>query len=340
MTHPALVGLIIMDLLGLFLVLAAGVAALRVLLGWAPGAPTAAQLRLERQVERAGVLGRLGANLLIAASALLIASIATLLPDVVPGAMCGTGVMASADALGDRLLWTRGAAVCALLAWRALDGLDRTSPTAPLATASARALLLALPLCVLGVWDTARFAVGFDTSTAVRCCAAVYDQVRSGGAQSPSADWVLWLFGGGGAVLLGLGLGLGLSRRLARPLWPSLLFFALVVAWCPVAWTALVRRLVSYHYEVLAHHCPWCLFVSDHGGVGWLLFAALALCLSQATAAVVSTAAARRVAEVRTGAASVTRRAGLVVAAAVVTYSVAAVWPALRWYQVHGVWLL
>jgi hypothetical protein len=47
--------------------------------------------------------------------------------------------------------------------------------------------------------------------------------------------------------------------------------------WVPVAALLLVNNLSAYHYEVLHHHCPWCLFLPEHRLVGYPLYGALAL---------------------------------------------------------------
>jgi hypothetical protein len=49
------------------------------------------------------------------------------------------------------------------------------------------------------------------------------------------------------------------------------------LAWLPVAAVTLVRILSAYHYGVLHHHCPWCLFLPEHNLVGYPLLAAVAV---------------------------------------------------------------
>jgi hypothetical protein len=47
--------------------------------------------------------------------------------------------------------------------------------------------------------------------------------------------------------------------------------------WLPVAALTLVNNLSAYHYEVLHHHCPWCLFLPEHRLVGYPLYGAMGL---------------------------------------------------------------
>jgi hypothetical protein len=55
----------------------------------------------------------------------------------------------------------------------------------------------------------------------------------------------------------------------------QILLAAVSWLWLPVAALTLVNVLSAYHYEVLHHQCPWCLFLPEHGLVGYPLYGAI-----------------------------------------------------------------
>ncbi|PIE18257.1 MAG: hypothetical protein CSA66_04925 [Proteobacteria bacterium] len=337
--HPLLLAILVADLMAAALALAAAKTALRVVLGWAPGAPSRDQLALERQVEAASLQGR-GATWLTATGSLLfVGAIAGVLPALVPGAMCGTGVVEATGGLGGRALALRGLAVAALAAWHLLDRLDRGAPGGPLSPAAARAWLLATPLTLLATWDTFRAIGALDAESPVSCCAAVYEAAAVAAAGGDGGGSMPELFAAGGGALVLLGLALALSRRLAGGrLVPTLTALG-AVAWAPIAALYTIEELTAYHYQVLHHECPWCLLSSDHGAVGYLIFGALLLAVLEAIAAGLAAATGARVPEVAAAATSRARRAGLIVALATLVFLAAAAAPALAWRLEHGVWI-
>lgn len=309
---------------------AAGPAA-RVVRGWETDA-TAEQLRRERDAERVSLLVRSAAPALLAGALLLVLGVAQLLPPLVPGAMCGTGVLESAAGLGGRALLTRFLAGAALWALLSLDAADRTSPLSRLGGAVSKGALLVLPLAALSAWDTASLLFGLDVVRPVDCCAsAVPGPLLGGGALEPLGPW-----GSGARLALagGLGLLLVVLAPRARGLRGALLLAAGAAAFVPAAAVALLADLVPYHYGVLAHHCPWCLFLPRNRLAGWLLFGALAVVALEAAAAVVVAAA---------GAGEAGRervaRAGRTIAVATVLFLLGAAAPALVWRLRFGMFL-
>ena len=342
MLHPLILAIAAVDLCALALVVAAGVISLRVVLRWAPGTASRGQLQLERRSEVASVLGRLAWWLVAMASLLLVAAMAGVLPDLVPGAMCGTGVVHASDGAATRALVTRGLALLGLSAWHLLDRLDRSAPEAPLRPAVARTMLLATPLVVLALRDTWALMASLDPYRVVSCCAVVYD------AAAP---------GGGGLGLDGLSLGslaaasvgalLLVAAGLSLRRWPSLAgrgaaaraLILVTLVWVPLTTLVLVRLLAPYHYEVLHHHCPWCLFLGEHGMVGYPLFAALLLVVLEVPAALLSGAVGRARPAVAAEATVRVRQAGLRIVVAVLAFVALAGGPALLWRLRHGVWM-
>ena len=342
MLHPLILAIAAVDLCALVLVLAAAAVAVGVVLRWAPGTATRGQLRLERRSEVASMLGRLAWWLTAAGSLLLVAAIAGVLPDLVPGAMCGTGVVNSSDGAATRALITRGLALAGLSAWHLLDRLDRSAPEAPLRPAVARMLLLATPLVVLALRDTWALVVSLDPYRVVSCCAVVYDAAAPDGGLLGLDGVSLGSLGfasAGGLLLVAVGFALRARPSLAgvAALARGLALIALL--WVPVAALVLVRILAPYHYEVLHHHCPWCLFLGEHGMVGYPLFAALVAVALEVPAAALAGAVGRSRPQVAAAATARVRQAGLRLALAVLVFAALAGGPALLWRLRFGVWM-
>lgn len=339
MVHPLVFGIALIDLLALGLLFAAARRAEPVLRRWAPGAASEGQLRLERGMEAASLFGRGGAALLGLGSLAVVLAVASVLPSLVPGAMCGTGVIEATDGLGRQALTLRGLAMLLLAVWYTLDRLDRAAPQAPLAPLVALAIVVATPLGAWAVVDTLRALWSLDTHGAVDCCAAIYAEatVTKGLVVGLVSEQGLALFAAGAAALILVGGWLGLRPR-ARGAVP-LIYAGLVLLWVPLAGWVLIEHFAAYHYEVLAHHCPWCLFLPEHDAIGYLLFGALTLALLEGGAIGAATLGVSSAPEVHPAAVARVRSAARRITLAAAIFLVAAVGPALAWYWRFGVWM-
>jgi hypothetical protein len=226
-----------------------------------------------------------------------------------------------------------------LAAWHLIDRLDRTEPRSPLALGSSRALLLSVPLVVLATTETLEALLSLNTHDAVSCCAVVYDAVKRTtlGVDIDNARWV-WLTALGGLLYIALGVGLWRgSAQWSRRLSPAAALVSVV--WVPGATVAMVRTFASYHYEVLHHYCPWCLFLPEHGCVGFLTFGALAWAALEGLAAWLALATAARAPAVAEAAEARARTAGWRLALAVMVYGLVAAAPAVVYRLRFGTWL-
>lgn len=353
--HPLMVAVLVVDGLALLFALTAAVTHLRVLLGWEPGSSDPRQIALEGATDAAAIAGRYALWAFVAATALLVLGISLVLPQLVSGAMCGTGVLTAMGGTGQRALALRGLALALLWVWRTLDALNRAAPRPPATPAVARWQLLALPLLALAVIDTARALWALDPARPVDCCQVVYDGFASSAQASTTAglDDQVWiaLTSAGGLVLLALAV-LGL-RRLSRTVevLPKLgaTLALLAVAWAPVATVTLVRVLSAYHYQVLQHHCPWCLLLPEHWAVGYPLYGALLVVLLEALSALTAARFKPAVVDVAGSTLAETmlaeaarqrqRRAFVAIIVSVLLFAALTAGPALHWRLSHGVWM-
>lgn len=341
MLHPLILAVLALDLCCAVLVGGAARVALGAALRWTPASASREQLRLERLCEVASMMGRLAFWLNLLGDVALVAAIAGALPDVVPGAMCGTGVVRASDGAAERALLTRGLALAGISAWHLLDRLDRTAPDSPLAPRAARAMLLCVPLVALATWDGIAFARSLDPYRVVTCCTFAPDVAAAAaeGAVGGLSSLALPVAAAGALSVLLAGAWLWRSRQAAGWTLPPLALALLCFSWVPPAALALVLDLAPYRYQVLHHHCPWCLFLGEHGGSGYLLFGTLLLVLLEGGAAALAAWIGSRVPQVAVAARDRARAAGLRVALATLVFVVFAGGPALLWQVRFGVWM-
>ncbi len=272
--HPLLTATLIADTLALILAAGAAVSAAQVVLHWSPGDTRRRQLRLQARQEAWSLAGSIAAWLYLAAGFLLIGTLTNVLPGIVPGAMCGTGVLQSCTPHGQRMLFMRLIATVGFFCWQRLEALNRSDPLAALTRFNARILLVVLPILGVCYAQTLQTLTGFDTSAPVDCCTALYDRVawtaeaeQSGGFLRTALPWIFGITSVG-LALLTLGFRPSERRRAQRH---ATLVLTGATVWLAAGAAALVRVLAPYHYEVLHHYCPWCLFLPAHRAIGFPL---------------------------------------------------------------------
>ena len=111
-------------------------------------------------------------------------------------------------------------------------------------------------------------------------------------------------------------------------------------AWLPIAAVALVRVWAAYHYGVLHHYCPWCLFLPEHHMIGFPVWIAWLVVAYEAPAALVlSLPFIRKLPGVSLPADVGARQAARNMLMAVVFFVLLAVGPAIWWRLHFGMWL-
>ncbi len=285
--HPLLTAMLVMDTLVLTLVTVAAACALRVVLNWSPDDTSQSQLQLQARQEALSLVTSIATWVYIAAGLLLIGMLTNILPGLVPGAMCGTGVLQACHPDGHHMLLLRFLGAVGLLCWQRLETLNRSAPLAPLTKVNARVLLMLLPILYLGYGATFLTLTGLDTSQPVDCCTALYDRIGPVTVADFPADFVrsaaVWIFGATTVGLLFLAPGVQPLRK-GRGRRRAAFLLVLVPAWLVSGAVTLVRVLTPYHYEVLHHFCPWCLFLPEHRGIGFPLLLLYGLVAAEAPA--------------------------------------------------------
>jgi len=180
-SHVTTLLVVALDALALLAIALPGIVSLRIVLGWAPGSTEPAQQSLARWAGRASLASRAAAAAFLVSTALLIVSIASVLPRITEGVMCGTGVLGKMAGEGEPALLLRGVACALLAAFAVLDRLNRRHPSRPIAVGVARAQLLAATLTVVAVVQTASALIALDPEAEVSCCGALYKAAAAAG---------------------------------------------------------------------------------------------------------------------------------------------------------------
>ncbi len=340
--HPLFLAIISTQFTALFLLLVACPTWVNTALNWRPLVADHQQLSLETKAEGASILGRAAFFVSLFSGGLLVFGIANIFHEDIPGAMCGTGVCQAMSANGStRLLLYTGFLLLLMKLWYELDKLNRTFPEMPLTETSARLFLMIPVLAVLTLKKTYEAFSGIRPYQAVDCCAVVYDQFST-------MEQATSIFGLGDNVwvsafivlnilLLILSVALSVSRR-DRPLARSLLA-TVTWLWLPVAALVLVNVLSAYHYEVLHHHCPWCLFLPEHQLVGYPLYGGMALIGMEGSTIFMLPLFVKHHSDIYPIALDRCRHAAKKITMAQIIFLIIAVLPAIIWRLRYDVWM-
>ena len=339
--HPLLLAVITVDVVACLLLVAAAASAFRIALFWNPESADRNQIALEGEAETASIRGRLSLWLLLFSYFLLVVGTSNVFHRVIPGAMCGTGVFQALGGSGQKMLIYRALLVVAILFWNELERLNRIDRSYPLTAFNARLLLASSPLALLAMVESARAFNAVNLHRPVDCCAVVYDRFRSL-AEARSAAGIPDEFWLGAFLLLSILLGgLAVGGRMFRMkglALPACLAMA-VIAWVPVSAVTLVNILSAYHYGVLQHHCPWCLFLSDYNFVGFPLFGALAVVAVEGLLVFLLPLAVKTEKRLLSPALLRSRRACNTILGAMSIFMLLTCLPPIFWRLRHGVWM-
>jgi hypothetical protein len=256
--------------------------------------------------------------------------------------MCGTGVLQATDGLGGRALVYRVFAFFIMVLWLTYEKLNLSRPDAPLTTYNSRILLLALPFFFLAVITTFQGILRIDTHNPVNCCAMVYDQFDNLSAARQIAGipntfwvWTFWLLTA--LMLLCVVWSLKTKRTNGEKAAGSLAVISVI--WVPIAAITLVRVYAVYFYQVLHHHCPWCLFLPEHKFLGVPLWGALVIITLEGPISYLVVKTAAKYPDLAPRARRRSRLAGLRLFLATVAYIGMVALPAIYWRLLYGVWI-
>ena len=242
----------------------AAIVAIQILLHWDFGAFTERQFALER---RAYLVMTIIVFVIVMKAILLPYFVYTIddLAVLVPGAMCGAGVI-SANGYGLNLLFLKLVLLFFLILWLALNRYDLEARNYPIFRQKTWLYLVIFALFMLEFWWDIAYFTHIDIHVPVSCCSALFGQLE-GANPLPfglSRPMLLVLF-----YLLYLVAVLAIWG--AQP-WVVLPSLGLFVA---VAYYAVVYFFGTYVYALPTHKCPFCMFQPEYYYVGYAIWGSL-----------------------------------------------------------------
>ncbi len=306
---------------------------------WAPARADIDQLRRERRAEMAVLLGHWSLGCLTGAAMLGLVGVALVWSRLVPGAMCGTGVLQALGTDGSRAMIFWGVSLTILYGWRTLERLDGHHPQGVLIPTGARVMISALPFFVLAVFYSWQALVRVETIAPVSCCAAVYDQVLMEASGTAVNKWpvpiLLWGSLAGSAALLVLG-----TLTIQHPDRGSgTLTVSIAICWGIAAVVAVKQVWSAYYYQVLSHPCPWCLFLPDYHGAGFFIFGSLGAVVVESIALWLADRTRTRYPVLSTPAEKRIRQSAWRMIIGVIGFTILTTGPAVAWRLRTGFWL-
>ncbi|WP_372679202.1 hypothetical protein [Desulfosarcina sp.] len=337
--HPLVWAFWVAAATGGLLYATAVVQAVDVMLNWTPARADIDQLRRERLAETAVLLGRWALGCLTAAALLGLVGLAGVWHRMVPGAMCGTGVLQAMGTDGSRAMIFWGLALLILYGWRVLDGLDGHHPQGVLTQVGARLMISAAPFFGLAVLFSWQALMRVENVPPVSCCAAVYDQVLVGASKSTAFQSfvpVCLVFSLAGSAVL---LALAVSAIRSPDRTPGASVTIIAILWCIASMVAVKQVWSAYYYQVLSHPCPWCLFLPDYHGAGFIIFGGMAIVLMEGIALWLATRVRCRYPVLADPAGIRIRQSARRIAISVMVFTILTAGPAVAWRLRTGTWL-
>ncbi len=334
MSHPLLVFILIFEIAADIAAAVWGLGAFKVLVRTA--SPNTAHTGLERLDDAARLCGRAADVCWTVSFFFFVLATASVLPGLIPGTMCGTGVLHAMAGAGVAVLLSRTVLLALFGAWHTLRRFDESKPSADLRENLARISLVTLTVGAVSSWKTFQSVFYLDMNTVQDCCAAVR---RAGSLdrlfEIPDALIAIGCFVTAGLLFLSL---IAVSTRKSPPRRGSIFVLPLALVFAPLSVLTVINVFSPYHFGSLSHHCGFCLFALRHKAAGYPLAFALILLIREATAFEVArrhfTTDALASDAVRS-AKSAARRMIL----AEVVFIAGAVLPALVWRIRYGVFL-
>lgn len=184
---------------------------------------------------------------------------------LVPGAMCGAGVI-SANDYGMALLFVKFFILFMLLLWMALNKYDLHSKDYAVIRKKSWLYLLIFVFVLFEGWLDLQYFYHIDLSKPVSCCSALFGQLEGAnplpfGLNTTQLLVVHYL------LYVVLMIALWTKQRVV-----TLMSGGLFVV---IAYFAVVYFFGTYVYELPTHKCPFCMMQREYGYVGYLIWGAL-----------------------------------------------------------------
>lgn len=270
--HPLVIAVLLLDLLSLIGLFSAFWTSLQFVLG--NKMDDGEKVRISP--------GRLVLVLQCVSFLLLLVGVSLIFPPILTGIMCGTGVLAISGETGVRMLLVRIGTLLALFVWYQLDSASTEFPKNDMKMIAAKGMLFSVPFVVLGVWLSAKTLWLLNTGVSGDCCSLAYGSTGVGGKFTFHPGVWLSFLTILSVILFMTALFAASKKELSQRL--IVLTSCCGIVWCLPATVCLLYYFSVYYYGVSQHPCYWCLFLPGNYFIGYPLFFAMGIVLSQSFA--------------------------------------------------------
>jgi hypothetical protein len=185
------------------------------------------------------------------------------LSDIVPGAMCGAGII-TANGYGDVLLDLKIVILFISGFWVTLNRLDLSAKEYPYMQIKSWLFITLFILLSVEIGLDILYFTHIETTKPVTCCSVIFGSTRSVLPFGLDIDKLLILF----YLLYALIILTTISQVVIGLLLSSLLFF-------PIAYYSVVYFFGTYIYELPTHKCPFCMMQEPYYYIGYIIWGSL-----------------------------------------------------------------
>jgi len=188
---------------------------------------------------------------------------------IIPGAMCGAGVISSNE-YGEPLLFLKLVVLLFSALWLVLNKKDLLEPISPYFKKKILYFIALYIFILLEFILSFKFFSGVDTQSLVLCCASIYTEdmhsnplpLNMTKLQLISVFYILYFM-------------LMLFAYKKQKKFLALASFAFVY----LSYYAIVYYFSAYIYELPTHKCPFCMLQSEYNYIGYFIYASLFLAI-------------------------------------------------------------
>ncbi len=188
------------------------------------------------------------------------------LSNIVPGAMCGAGVISSND-YGEPLLILKTFILFFSSLWLIVNKADIAQKNFPYLKKKLYYFLFIFILFIIEYYLDIQYLINISTESIVTCCSAIYSSV----SKNP-LPFHLNL-----QALLIVFYGLFITIILANKKQYYIFTAILNILFLYISYYSILYFFGTYIYELPTHHCPFCMLQQDYYYIGYSIFLSLFL---------------------------------------------------------------
>jgi hypothetical protein len=197
------------------------------------------------------------------------------LSTIIPGAMCGAGVISS-NGFGNPLIVLKICIIILSMVWLAINREDFLAKRHPYFTIKLYFFLFIFFLLLIDFFLAINFFSNLSTVAPVLCCSNIYKNPTGSMPFNLQTSSIITLF-----YLLYFILVLLLHYK------KRVLIAAFSIAYLYIAYLSITYFFSTYIYELPTHKCPYCILDADYYYIGYFIYGSLFIATFYALTAVV-----------------------------------------------------